>query len=200
MYNKEFSELKKLSRITGLTETGINTIAWSEENKALIIAYSSTNVDILKNNIVYNIPDIDRKYIPGNKEINRIRTNGKYAYLACSFGIVVVDLVKKEIYDTWKPSGASANSEVWDVAMGNGRIYAATSSGVFSADIANPGLSFFGNWNLLNILPEPGGKYTSLVYSGNKLFANHPDPSSGGDRVYAIDGGSSLFSYVCRRL
>ena len=58
VYNKEFAELKKMSRINGLTETGINTIAWSEENKTLIIAYTSTNVDLVKNNIIYNIPDI----------------------------------------------------------------------------------------------------------------------------------------------
>ena len=83
VYNKEFAELKKLSRLNGLTETGISTIAWSEENKTLIIAYSSSNVDLLKNNVIFNIPDISRKYIPGKKEINRIRTNGKI----CVYGL-----------------------------------------------------------------------------------------------------------------
>jgi hypothetical protein len=48
VYIKEFAELKKMSRINGLTETGISTIAWSEENKTLIIAYTSTNVDLVK--------------------------------------------------------------------------------------------------------------------------------------------------------
>ena len=137
-----------MSRIDGLTETGISTIAWSEENKTLIIAYSSTNIDLLKNNIIYNIPDINQKYIPGKKEINRIRTNGKYAYLACSFGIVVIDIIKNEIYDTWKPGDGSDNPEVWDIAIGNGKIYAATDNGVFSADLSNPGLAYFGNWSL----------------------------------------------------
>jgi len=126
VYNKEFAELKKMSRINGLTETGISTIAWSEENKTLVIAYTSTNVDLVKNNIIYNIPDINRKYIPGKKEINRIRTNGKYAYLACSFGIVVVDIIKNEIYDTWKPGTSSENTDVWDITWGNSKIYAAT--------------------------------------------------------------------------
>jgi hypothetical protein len=196
VYNKEFAELKKISRINGLTETGISTIAWSEENKSLVIAYSSANVDLLKNNTVYNIPDISRKYIPGKKEINRIRINGKYAYLACSFGIVVLDLNKKEIYDTWKPGTGSGNSEVWDLALGNGKIYAATSNGVFSADLSNSGLSYFGNWSIINILPTPNGKYTSLVYSGNKLYVNQSVPFSGGDYVYVIDGVSSLFSYL----
>ena len=67
--------------------------------------------------------------------------------------------------------------------------------GVFSADLSNPGLSYFGNWNLINILPNPDGKYTSLIFSGNKLYVNLSDPSSGGDSVYVIDGVSSLFSY-----
>jgi len=196
VYNKEFSELKKMSRINGLTETGISTICWSEENKTLVIAYSTTNVDLVKNNLIYNISDISRKYIPGRKEINRIRTNGKYAYLACSFGIVVIDLIKKEIYDTWKPGASTGDTEVWDLTFGNGNFYAATSSGVWSAGQTDQGLSYFGNWKLINNLPQPSGKYTSVIYSGNKLYFNLSDPMSGGDAVYSADGGVSLFSFL----
>ena len=197
VYNKEFAELKKMSRINGLTETGISTIAWSEEYNTLIIAYSSTNIDLVKNHNISNIPDISKKYIPGNKEINRIRTNGKYAYLACSFGIVVLDITKTEIYDTWKPGDESENSEVWDIAFGNGEIYAATENGVFTASLSDPSLSYFGSWKRINILPSPGGKYTSLVFSGNKLFANRSGSPSEGDQVYVVSSGvSSLFSYI----
>jgi len=196
VYNKEFAELKKMSTINGLTETGISTIEWSEENKALIIAYTSSNIDLVKNNTIYNIPDITRKYIPGKKEINRIRTNGKYAYLACSFGIVVVDILKKEIYDTWKPGSDSGNAEVWDIAFGNGKIFAATGIGVFSADLSNPGLSYFGNWVQIDILPDADAKYTSLIFSGNKLYINLSDPLSGDDSVYVIDELCTLFSYI----
>jgi hypothetical protein len=196
IYNKTFAELKKMSRIDGLSETGISTISWSEENKTLIIAYTSTNIDLLKNNIIYNIPDISRKNIAGEKMINKIRTNGKYAYLACSFGIVVVDLIKHEIYDTWNPDDGSEDSEVWDIAFGNGKIYAATDNGVFSADLSNQGLSYSGNWNLLSILPNPVSKYTLLTYSGNKLYANLSDPVSGGDQVYALSDIGSLFLFT----
>jgi hypothetical protein len=194
VYNKEFAELKKMSRINGLSETGISTIAWSEANKALIIAYTNTNIDLLKSNVIYNIPDIYRKYIPGKKEINRIRSTGKYAYLACSFGIVVVDIMKNEIYDTWKPGNGTEDAEIWDIAFGNNKIYAATGMGVFSADLSNPGLSYFGNWSLINTLPEPEGNYTSVLYSGNKLYVNQSVPSSTGDNIYVIDEISTLFS------
>jgi hypothetical protein len=196
VYNKEYAELKKMSRTTGLTEAGISTIAWSEENETLILAYNSTNVDLVKNNLIYNIPDIERKYIPGKKEINRIRTNGKYAYLACSFGIVVVDIIKREIFDTWKPGNGYENSEVSDICFGNNSVYAATDKGVYSADITNTGLAFFGNWHLLTSLPYPDGNYTSCLFSGNKLYVNLSDPLAGGDSVYMIDSGSSLFSFI----
>ncbi len=196
VYNKSFAELKKISRIDGLTETSISTIAWSEENKTLIIGYTSANIDLLINSTIYNIPAINRKYIPGNKEINRIRTNGKYAFLACSFGIVVVDMAKKEIYDTWKPGTGSDNTEILDITFGNGEIYAATSNGVYSANMSNPGLSYFGNWTLINTLPDPMGRYTTLTYSGNVLYVNLSAPLADGDVVYRSDGIASEFSYT----
>jgi hypothetical protein len=196
IYNKTFAELKKMSRIDGLSETGISTISWSEENKTLIIAYTSTNIDLLKNNMIYNIPDISRKNIPGEKKINRIRTTGKYAYLACSFGIVVVDLVKREIYDTWKPGNGSEDDEVWDIAFGNNKIFAATDNGVYSADLTNLGLSYFGNWNLVSLIPNPVARYTLLTFSGNKLYANLSDPLSGGDQVFSVSDNSSLFLFI----
>jgi hypothetical protein len=196
IYNKSFSELKKMSRIDGLSETGISTISWSEENSTLIIAYTSANIDLLKNNEIYNLPDVNRKYIPGKKTINRIRTSGNYAYLACSFGIVVIDLIKKEVYDTWKPGTDSESPEVYDIAFGNGNVYAATGSGVFSAGMSDPGLSYFGNWKQVNIQPNPSGKYTSLVYSATRLYANLSDPNQPGDHIYVVDGESSEFSFA----
>jgi TSS9, PorZ, N-terminal beta-propeller domain len=196
IYNKTYAELKKMSRIDGLTETGISTIAWSEENKTLIIAYSSANIDLLKNNTIYNLPDISRKFMSGNKSINKIRTEGRYAYLACSFGIVVADLIKKEIYDTWQPGNGSETNEVWDIAFSNTKIYAATAAGIYSADLSNTGLSYYGNWDLENNLPVPVGNYTCLIYSGNRLYANLTDPLSSGDKIYSLDGTGTLFSFT----
>jgi hypothetical protein len=195
VYDKEFAELKKMSRINGLSETGISAISWSEENKTLVIGYTSTNVDLFQNNTVFNIPDIYNKYIPGNKQINRIRCSSKYAYLSCSFGIVIIDIQKKEIYDTWQPGTSTVNNEVLDTGFGNDKIYAATNTGVFFAGLYDQGLSYFGNWSRINSLPDPEGKYTALVFSGNRLYANKSDPSAEGDSLFVVNGTTSLFSY-----
>jgi TSS9, PorZ, N-terminal beta-propeller domain/Two component regulator propeller len=195
VYDKEFAELRKMTRINGLTETEISAIGWSEENNALIIGYQNTNVDLLINSAVFNIPDIYNKYQSGDQEIHRIRTRGKYAYMACSFGIVVIDLSRKEIYDTWKPGTDAEDNEVWDISFGNDNAYAATASGVFSAALNDQGLSYFGSWDRINALPDPAGKYTSLIFSADRLFACKSDPQASGDSLFVIGSSASLFSY-----
>jgi hypothetical protein len=195
VFNREFEELKKISRVHGLTETSISTIGWSQENGSLIIAYSSTNIDILKNSTVINIPDIKRKYITGKKEIYRIKTRGKYAYLATSFGIVVIDIAQREVYDTWKPGTGDETAEVYDVDISSSRIYAATNMGIWWADLSNPGLSYFGNWTRENSLPSPSGNYNAVVVHNDKVYVNRSDEDAQGDSIYVVDAGSSLFSY-----
>jgi hypothetical protein len=64
VYNKKFNELKKLSKVSGLSGTGISSIAWSTETATLLIAYKSTDLDLLSKNSIFNIPDISNKYIP----------------------------------------------------------------------------------------------------------------------------------------
>lgn len=196
VYNRPLAELRKLSHVNGLTETGISSIAWSEEQKTLVIAYTSTNLDLVSKSIIYNLPDIERKYIPGKKTVNRIRTAGRFAYLSSSFGIVLADLAKKEIFDTWKPGPTGGNTEVFDVAFGNGNIYAATDHGVYFAPLNSTGLSYSGNWSLLPNLPDPSGKYNAILFSGGRLVVNLSGSLSGGDSIYLIDdSGSALLSY-----
>jgi hypothetical protein len=190
VYNSQLAELRKLSKVNGLTETGISAIGYSEDTKTLVVGYNSANIDLVANNVVYNIPDIQQKFITGEKRINKIRTRGKYAYLACSFGIVVIDILKKEVHDTWYPV-AGTSGEVLDITFGNGKVFAA-GKGVFSGDLSNPGLSYSGNWNPVSSLPDPAGKYNLILYLNNNLFINLSDPFSGNDYIYRISSGNNL--------
>lgn len=196
VYNKDYSELKKMSPVNGLSETGISAIGWSDETNTFIIAYSSTNLDLVNKNTVYNLPDIINKNIPGDKRINRLRTRGKYAYLATGFGIVVIDLVKMEVHDTWRPGPGPENNEVFDIAFGNDMIFAATNLGMWHADLTNQGLAYFGNWDQIRSLPDPDSKCTLAVFSGVTLYLNVSQPSSTGDMVYALGDDIRLFSFI----
>ncbi len=194
VFNKEYNELRKMSPVNGLSETGISAIGWSGENSILIIAYASMNLDLVNKNSVYNIPDILNKNIPGDKRINRIRTDEKYAYLATGFGIVIIDLIKMEIHDTWRPGPGPENNEVFDIAIGNNRIFAATDRGLWQADLKNPGLAYFGNWDQITGLPFPDSRCTHAIFSGETLFCNISQGTA-GDKIFAINGGVRLFSF-----
>lgn len=196
IYDKKNSELKPMSKITGLSETGISTIAWSEKTRVLILAYLTSNIDLIYENTIYNLPDITIKTLPVKKSINRIRTAGKYAYLCTSFGIVLIDLVKKEIHDTWRPGPGTDYNEVNDIAFGDGRVYAATNNGVWYADIRDQGLSYFGNWSRLNTIPEPGSKCTLIFFSADRLYVNISSPNETGDEVYSVAEEASIFSFL----
>ncbi|HVN58214.1 MAG TPA: T9SS type A sorting domain-containing protein [Bacteroidales bacterium] len=193
VYDRRTGELSKLTKVQGLSETGISSIAWSAEQNSLVVAYSSTNIDIIKGKTITNIPDIKLKYIPGDKQIFRIRTRGIYAYLACSFGVVVLNIPKGEIYDTWKPGNENGTPGVYDVAFTSDKIYAATAAGVYYAGINDSGLSYFGNWTMVPSFPVPEGIYNGIVSSQDRIFVNHKTPYNLTDSVFVIDGGVSLF-------
>ncbi|MBE0675802.1 MAG: hypothetical protein IH591_14175, partial [Bacteroidales bacterium] len=183
----EYNSVSRISTVNGLTETGLSTIGWSEENSTLIIAYASTNIDLLTGNEVVNIPEVMRKSIPGLKEIYRIRTMENFAYLACSFGIVIVDLSKKEIHDTWKPGTGTDLNPVFDITFNDGKVFAATASGIYEGSLSSQGLAFFGNWSRHEGLPSPSASYNCIAAAGNRVFANKPSSVS-GDSVFMFNG------------
>jgi len=188
---------EKLTRLDGLNETKIQTIAWSDQEECLVIGYSNTNIDVVRGKTITNIPDIERKYISGLKEINRIRTLGNHAYLACSFGIVVLDLENFVITDTWKPGSNSNSNPVYDLAFIDGSIYAATGTGVYHASLSSTGLSYFENWSRIESLTYPEAGYYNISAYGNYIYASCSSPFSGTDQLYRISiGGTSALFYT----
>ncbi|MFN8242118.1 MAG: T9SS type A sorting domain-containing protein [Bacteroidales bacterium] len=190
VFDKQYEELRKISRVQGLSETSISNIGWSADKNCLIIAYASTNVDIMQSNTIYNIPDIKRKYIAGKKEIYRIITRGKYAYLATSFGIVIIDLDKKEIFDTWKPGTPDETAEVFDIAFSETDVIAATSLGLYAASAANQGLSYYGNWHIFDCNPAPTGRFNAVIFKGGSVFLNRAETNGAGDSLFIIESGT----------
>ena len=97
---------------------------------------------------IYNrlIINIKNKSILGLKTINNIHIKDDYAYLACGFAIVVVDIVRQEIRDTYYigPEGTSLN--ILDVATSESSLFACTESGVYSAQLEGTNLANFENW------------------------------------------------------
>jgi len=145
-YNTIDNSINRLSKINGLSDNEIDQINYNNYNNTLLITYENCNVDLLKNDEVFNISDIKRKEINGLKKINNVFFNENLAYLSCSFGIVVIDLARKETKDTYKIGENGEFKEINQTSIVNNIIYVATSEGIYSAEKDNLFLSDFGQW------------------------------------------------------
>lgn len=159
------------SKVNGLSDVDIAKVAYVPKVRKLFIAYENGNFDLLDDfGNVENIPDllINTSFI-GNKKINNLTVEGERVFLACPFGVLVINTETLN-------SGFTTNMElqVNDIAYYNGSIYAAAEDGIYQFDESesnNPG--FFENWKHLGTsfdLPELY-KATNIEQFNGALYA-----------------------------
>ncbi|MGC8824217.1 MAG: two-component regulator propeller domain-containing protein [Bacteroidales bacterium] len=148
-YNKADNTINTLSKVQGLTDCAIGTIAYDPLTQNLIIVYQDLNIDFLKNNRITNFPVIKNKIGLTNKKINNVTVYDGKAYLSCGFGIVVIDLAKYLILDTYYLGLGGQVEEVWDVALDSAYIYASTTSNVLRAQAYDPFLVDYSRWQTI---------------------------------------------------
>lgn len=183
-YGLNDNSLNTLSKTDGLSDNGLATMKWSEEDQLALLAYENANLDIVTANRIINIPDIMKKQIPGDKTINNIYfLNGK-AYLSCGFGIVVIDLEKIEITETYYIGENGQMLHVNQVSSDDTYFYAATNEGVKRAEISNPFLIDFNSWETISGLPDPAGSYRGVEVFNGRIFVVYHDPVEQADRIF----------------
>ncbi|MBQ6237887.1 MAG: hypothetical protein IJK07_06685 [Bacteroidales bacterium] len=147
-YDLDDLTVNRMNKTTILNDVGISTFAYDQQTKDLVIAYNNANIDIVRNDKVTNISDIKRNNIGGSKNINSIRFKDRCAYIACGFGIVVVDLTRNEIKETFYLGEDGTYLGINDIAFTDSIIVAATDNGILYADKDNPYLNINTNWTL----------------------------------------------------
>ncbi len=193
--NKEDNSLHTLSKIQGLSDHGVSVAAYDPSLEMLVIAYKNANIDLIGKDKITNISDIMRKSMDGEKTIYDILILDSEAYLSCSFGIVVVNLEKKEIKDTYIIGKDGKQIRVYSLTYQAPYLYAATEEGIFQADKNAPNLIYYGAWAHLSDIPSSGESFTKIVSFQNQLFTNRSDPSYAQDTIYYQNGGNwSVFS------
>jgi hypothetical protein len=170
VYDTGSRTVSSLSRVSGLSETSVTLLAWCEEEESLVIVYRSGLADIVKKGVITSIPDIRNKYIPGVKEIYGAAVYGSRVLLSSSFGIVVIDVRGRYVADTWRPGPDGETNGVNESVILGDRLFAATDKGIWSAPLNRQGLSYFGNWELLEGLPSPGSEYSKIAVAGDGLM------------------------------
>lgn len=141
------------NKLTGLNGTNISQIKYDTEGKRLIILYKDGNIDLLyDDNTIHNIPDLYNTQLNINKSANCISLYGTKAYLGMEFGIVVLNLERKEIADTYYIGPNATEVPIHAITFWNDSIYAASTDAIYSASTKD-NLIDYAYWNKRNNLP-----------------------------------------------
>jgi hypothetical protein len=182
-------EIERLSKVAGLSETGVSAIQFDVSSNKLFMAYTNSNIDVLDAKSIHNIPDIKRSNISGDKNIYAIYPDGNRCYLSTGLGVIVVDAVKYEVKDSWFIGAAGGYVKVNGFARINDNYYAATEEGLKRTAVLNPNPADFQTWQHLsgtNGLPAAAAK--AIISFQNKAIVLQ------NDSLFVADGtGWKLF-------
>lgn len=179
-FNEIELNVQTLSKINGLSDIGIRLLRANPYNQKVLVIYDNCNIDIIdgQNNIT-NFPDIKIKSINGRKIINEVTFIGPLAYLACGFGVVVFDMDKLEIKDTYIIGANASYQNVIRVAFNDSLIFAATSVGMYKA-YRNSALINYKNW-IYDTVNIAKGYFSGVVSVADTVLCAYspsvPDPS-----------------------
>jgi len=189
-YDKTDNSVRRISKLNGLSDFDITSIAYNEKYKTLIVAYKNTNIDLIRGNSIINIPDIKRKQILGNKTINKIKIIDNTAYLLCGFGIVLLNIERGEITDTYYLGQEGTRINIFDIEIFNNKYFATTDKGIYTASFSNPNLSNYENWSKELSVPRPNDTFNIVTKYCNKLYFNAQHHKFNTDTIYIYDGTS----------
>jgi ligand-binding sensor domain-containing protein len=142
-------EMKTLTRLDGFQASGVSTMRYAADLKILIIGYNNGMIELLKNDrTLTQINGFYSKLIQGDKRIIHINVVQNKAIISTTFGILVLDLIKEEISDSYTAIGPGGQSlGVLATAVSGDSIYAGTNTGIIRAKYAaSVNLNDYNNW------------------------------------------------------
>jgi len=168
--DKQDGGLQFYSKVTGLNGENISAIEFDATNKILLIVYSNGNIDALGTSGVTNIPDLYNKQMSSSKDVNQIQFYQNKAYLACNFGIVVLNMDKNEVADTYYIGPNASEVTVLNTTVNNGTIYALSKSTIYQASVTETQLVNYEFWSTMTSLPGSGDLQKISSFNGKLIL------------------------------
>ncbi|RZK50918.1 MAG: hypothetical protein EOO59_15805, partial [Hymenobacter sp.] len=189
-YDKTLNTTQSLSHRDGLSDVGVRAVAYDSASSQVIVAYQNGNIDLLRpDGTVKNITDVLRKAVQTAKTITQIQVYNGLAYLASNLGLIVLDLSKLEVRDTYSAIGPSGQAvTVYGTAVVHDTIFASTTQGVLRGRIS-PAINLLDYRSWTKELPNPSlptDKYAQLV-----AYRGHVYAQSSYRGVYGLGGTGS---------
>ncbi|HEU4606714.1 MAG TPA: hypothetical protein VFS31_01305, partial [Chitinophagaceae bacterium] len=174
--NKTENTIEKLTKVNGLTEIRIRSVAWNSAANTLLIAYNNGRLDVLRQHQIYTINDINNSPIQQSKIINSIYFNGDLAYLSTNYGILVTDPVKAEIKESYVIGNGGSAVPVSAVCVLHDTLFAACYEAVKYISLSTGNPSDFSNWIAVDSASGlPAGPASHICNWKETVFAVRSD-------------------------
>ena len=174
VYDSDDQSVRTYHKNHMLNDTEIAQIAYNKQYKTLVVVYKNTNIDLLiGDEEVYNLPDYLNKNI-APKDVNHISFEGEHAYLSTSFGIITLNLKKREISNAY-----ILNKKINATVCDGQQIYAASDEGLLTGYLSD-NLLDVNNWKKVS-----DEKFVSLSIVQEELIG-YSNPTDEKDEVYGL--------------
>lgn len=164
-----------IDKSNGLSDIGIQQIAWDQNEQQLVVIYNSSNIDFVKEDQVFNLNSIELSTLYPDRKINAFHIYNQWGFAATNFGIVVIDLIQHEVKETWFPNNNQQSTKTNDLVIARDSLFALTNNGLWAAAIglSNPSIGkwapilTYQNQSLKHITQSKGQIY---IGNNNALF------------------------------
>lgn len=197
--DKEDKSIEYLSKVDGLTETGISTMSYDDNNQLLIIAYENSIIDIVDGSEVFPVFDLfnNRSFI--DRKINDIFIQDEeWIYFATGFGVLQYNILSREFGFTM-----DAGQNVDRIAGDDNTLVIAASDGAYILDYSNnPFPNAFGSWERLESGLPAGYTARDLhVFDGRIYLATDEGVYASAEnnnftKVYDLTGSSFRVEFI----
>ena len=165
--------MERYSKVNGLSETGISAIS-GNLGEELVIAYTNSNIDILRKEGITNVNSLSRASINADKNIYHICSDGDRVLLSTGFAVVVLNIEKNEIGDTWVVGNDGVYTKVNATASDGTYYYAATAAGLKRSARQGINQADYRNWEMLSGTGGlPGGSTEGVFVIDGMLYVQH---------------------------
>ena len=164
-FNPANQEISSITSLSGLNDTDITTIDYSINADKLVVAYRNGNIDILQNSQIINFPDLLNADINGSKEVHQIYNYQQQSYLSADFGVMIIDLDKMQVEDTYFELGPLGQKIiVYNAVIASDSLYLATELGVMRGSLKD-NLKDFNQWTFFEAADGLPNSVTKVILS-----------------------------------
>lgn len=173
-YAPASKEFKVITSSQGLSDVRVSMLTQKPATNQYLLAYQNGNMDLIDNESIFNLPDILRSSLQGNKTIYHGLWQNDDVLLSTGLGIVVVNTTKREIRETISIFGRAIAGEVYQLAILGGQLFAATGAGLKKTSYPNAALTNPSQWSD-ELLPMTTGTIKKILTWNDKLVVQKND-------------------------